>query len=103
MKILFDVKKDGSKYAVGYRNTKGETTMIDHQTYAAMKEMGFIKGKVLVVDTEEVDAINPETKASVGKRLVGFTGVVAEQLTIMSAKQAANATLSEASLDAFKA
>lgn len=87
MKILNQVKKEGSKYAVQYRDANGTSTVIGHELYAQFVKCGFIKGNLLLVECETVEAINPETKAPVGNRVIGVVGAVAENLVILQAKQ----------------
>lgn len=94
MTKLFKVRKPDSKYAWA-SSTNPETNdgfTINHEDAATYKEMGLIKVSasgdtaMLLVEPKLQAAINPETKASVGNRIVGFSGQVVDQLTIIAAQ-----------------
>lgn len=89
MKILNKVTKEGSKYAWQFPY-KGESCVINHELASALTAMGFIKGNLLVVDftSEDIEQRqNPETKASVGYRLTGFSSTLANDLIKINAER----------------
>lgn len=97
MKILNKVTKDGSPYAFSWTEPNGKTGLIRKDMVAEFENLGFIKGRLLLVDIETIERRNPETSESVGLRITGFTGNTANSLaTIAAQKELALATANEA-------
>lgn len=94
MQKLFKVKVKDSKYAwassVDPESNSG--FVINHEDAAIYKEMGLLRvatsgaTAMLMAEPKLAPAINPETNASVGNRIIGFSGAVADRLTIIMAE-----------------
>lgn len=95
MKVLNKVTKDASKYAFQFPH-KGSSAVISHDIAAALIEMGFIKGRMLLVDPQVEERFDITTNASVGYRVVGFDSTLANDLIKIGAeKDAKLATLEQ--------
>lgn len=93
MTKLFKTKKEGSKYA--WAAIGGNGFVLNHEDAAMYQELGLLRVSasgataLLLVDIQLQAAINPETKASVGNRVIGFTGSLADSLILLNAQQQA--------------